>query len=77
MTPSKMTKGQIDKAVANYRAMLEKHSDDFNSEAVQTVLGQSELAEEQFGIFRKRVEVFSTLEYCDGNINYRKELRIL
>jgi hypothetical protein len=60
MTPSQMTKGQIDKAVANYRAMLEKHSKDFNSEAVQTVLGQPEFTQEQFDVFRKRVEVIST-----------------
>jgi hypothetical protein len=60
MTPSQMTKGQIDKAVANYRAMLEKYSKEFNSEAVQVVLGQSELAEEQLSVFRKRVEALST-----------------
>ncbi len=62
MTPSeikKMTKGQIDKAVANYRALLEKHAGEFNSEAVQTVLGQSELAEEHFQVFRTRVEAIS------------------
>ena len=62
MTPSevkKMTAGQIDKAVANYRALLEKHAGEFNSEAVQTVLGQSELAEEHFQVFRTRVEAIS------------------
>ena len=62
MTPSKMTTaGQIDKAVANYRALLEKHSRDFNTEAVQTVLGQTELAGEQFAVFRQRVKVVSNL----------------
>lgn len=62
MTPSKMTTaGQIDKAVANYRALLEKHSRDFNTDAVQTVLGQSELAGEQFAVFRRRVETVSNL----------------
>ena len=62
MTPSKpTTDGQIDKAVANYRALLEKHSGEFNTEAVQIVLGQSELAGEQFTIFCRRVEVFSSL----------------
>lgn len=62
MTPSEikqMTQGQIDKAVASYRALLEKHAGEFNSEAVQRVLGQPELANEQFSIFRKRVEIIS------------------
>ncbi len=62
MTPSKTTTaGQIDKAVANYRALLEKHSGDFNTDAVQMVLGQSELAGEQFAVFRRRVEAVSNL----------------
>ena len=62
MTPSKpTTAGQIDKAVANYRALLEKHAREFNTEAVQTVLGQSELADEQFSVFRRRVETVSDL----------------
>ena len=60
MTPSKITTtGQIDKAVANYRTLLEKHSREFNTEAVQLVLGQSELAGEQFVVFRRRVEMMS------------------
>ena len=62
VTPSKTTTtGQIDKAVANYRAMLEKHANEFNSEVVQTVLGQPELATEQLAVFRKRVEAISDL----------------
>lgn len=62
MTPSKTaTAGQIDKAVANYRALLEKHSGDFNADAVQMVLAQSELAGEQFAVFRRRVEAVSNL----------------
>lgn len=59
MTPSDSkttTTGQIDKAVANYRALLEKHSGEFNTEAVQIVLGQSELVGEQFAVFRRRIE---------------------
>lgn len=60
MTPS-MTLGQIDKAVRNYRAMLEKHASEFGAEAVQTVLGQSELAGEQLAVFRRRVEAVSNL----------------
>jgi hypothetical protein len=62
MTPSKFATGpQIDKAVANYRALLEKHSGEFDVEAVQTVLGQSELAGEQFAVFRRRVEAVSDM----------------
>lgn len=65
MTPSNETKtttaGQIDKAVANYRALLEKHSKNFDSDAVQLVLGQSELADEQFQLFRARVEAQSNI----------------
>ncbi len=55
------TAGQIDKAVGNYRALLEKHSKDFYSEAVQLVLGQSELADEQFQLFRARVEAHGNI----------------
>ncbi len=63
MTPSAKTTtaGQIDKAVANYRALLEKHAREFDVEAVQTVLGQDELAGEMFSIFRTRVEAISNL----------------
>src|SRR3989344_6361523 len=66
MTPSTRTgqattSGQIDKAVANYRALLEKHSREFDSEVVQMVLGQSELAGEMFATFLKRVEAVSDL----------------
>jgi len=62
MTPPKTTTaGQIDKAVASYRALLEKHSGEFNSEAVQTVLGQPELISEQFAVFRRHVEAMSNL----------------
>jgi hypothetical protein len=63
MTPSesKMTPGQIDKAVGNYRALLEKHHGEFGVEAVQTVLEQSELANEQFAVFRRRVEMESKI----------------
>jgi hypothetical protein len=62
VTPSKpTTAGQIDKAVATYRALLEKHAGEFNAEAVQTVLGQPELANDQLAIFRKRVEAVSDL----------------
>lgn len=63
MTPSQktMTDGQINKAVARYRALLEKYAKNFDAEAVQTVLGQSEFAEEQVALFRRRVEMVSNL----------------
>jgi hypothetical protein len=65
VTPSAETKttteGQIAKAVANYRAMLEKHAPEFSSEAVQLVLGLPELASEMLAVFRKRVEAVSNM----------------
>ena len=64
MTPSEVkttTQGQIDKAVANYRALLEKRAPEFESAAVQTVLGQPEFAEAQFALFRERVESASEI----------------
>lgn len=63
MTPSSetTTAGQINKAVANYRAMLEKHAPLFSADTVQHVLGQIELAGEQFAVFRRRVEDVSNL----------------
>ena len=70
MTPSKTTTaGQIDKAVANYRALLEKHSREFNAEVMQTVLGQSELTEEQFAVLRRRVEAMSNLIVRCAKVN--------
>lgn len=60
MTPS-TTGPQIDKAVANYRAMLEKFAPQFPADAVQKVLGQSELADEQFKVFRRRIEALLVL----------------
>ena len=61
MTPSEMTGQQIDKAVANYRAMLVKHSPNYQSAAVQKVLGSADFAKAQSIIFRDRVEVVSSL----------------
>ena len=65
MTPSVETKttteGQITKATANYRAMLEKHAPEFNSEAFQLALGQPETASEMFAVLRKRVEAVSNM----------------
>jgi len=62
MTPLKMTSGdQIAKAVANYRALIEKHGKEFDAELVQIVLGQPEFADEVFAVFRRRVEAISNL----------------
>lgn len=59
--PSQMTENQIDKAVAIYRAMLEKYAAKFSSEAVQAVLGSFDFSEEQFKLFRTRVEIQGAL----------------
>ena len=64
MTPSEVkvaTAQQIDKAVANYRAMLEKHASGFQAAPLQTVLGQSEFAKAQFELLRSRVEAMSEI----------------
>jgi hypothetical protein len=63
MTPSEktMTNGQVNKAVGNYRALLEKHAPEFDSEAVQSVLGHPQLADEMFAVFRRRVELISEM----------------
>lgn len=55
------TEGQINKAVGNYRALLEKHSNEFPAEAVQTALGQPKLADEMLTVFRRFVEAVSNL----------------
>lgn len=59
MTLSEMTAGQIDKAVANFRALLEKHSKNYDQDAVQTVLGQKEFIDKVFTLFQDRVEAVS------------------
>jgi hypothetical protein len=69
VTPSQTTAGQIDKAVSNYRALLDKHAKEFNTEAVQTVLGQPELAIEQLAILRKRVEAISNMIVRTAKVN--------
>ena len=63
MTPSvaKMSEGQIDKAVATYRAMLCKHRSELCSDAAQQVLGQPDYVAEQVGVLRKRVEAVSNM----------------
>ncbi len=69
MTPSEMTGQQIDKAVANYRAMLVKHSPNYQSAAVQKVLGSADFAKAQSIIFRDRVEVVSSLITRTASVN--------
>ncbi len=65
MTPSRESKtttaGQIDKFLNNCRVWLEKHGKEFESVAVQTVLGQPEFADAVVQEFRRRVEVQSNL----------------
>ena len=62
MTPSKTTTdGQIIKATANFRAMLEKHAGEFSADAVQTVLGDPGLAGEMLAVLRRRVEAISNI----------------
>ena len=72
MTPSverTMTEGQVAKAVANFRAQLEKHASEFDSRAVQSVLGQPEFAEEQLAVFRRRVDAVSILIFRRVKVN--------
>jgi len=61
MTPSAKTttEDQINKAVGNYRALLEKHSPEFDRDAVQQALGSKGLATDMFAIFRGYVERFA------------------
>lgn len=62
MTPSKpITDGQIDKAIALYRAILEKHRAELASDAAQGVLGSSEYVDELYDVLRRRVEAVSDL----------------
>lgn len=68
-----MTAGQINKAVASYRALLEKHSREFDLTAVQSVLGQSELADEMFVVFRRRVEADSNMIVRRVRVNRNRE----
>src|SRR3989344_2275239 len=62
MTPSDLMTGpQVDKAVATYRAMLEKFAPEYSQEAVQAALGRKQLAHDQIEVFRKHVEVAMNL----------------
>lgn len=63
VTPSKkpMTDGQIDKVVANIRALLQKRRAEFPSGAVQIAFEVSKLADEMVAPLRKRVEAESEM----------------
>jgi hypothetical protein len=61
MTPLKMTSSQVNKLVDLFRSHVEKHGTNFDSAAVQTVLGQSGLAAEVFAPFQKKVEDLSEI----------------
>jgi hypothetical protein len=67
MTPSQkpITDGQINKAVAAYKAMLEKHRIELGSGAAQFVLGQDKYINKQVGVLRECIELM-------GNIIVRK-----
>jgi len=60
MTAS-MTDGQIENVVDKFRAVVRKHRGEFNSEAVQQVLGLENLGMELLAPFRKHVEAMSNV----------------
>ena len=60
MPPSdkkKTTSGQIDRAVARYRALLEKEASKLDLDAVQKTLSQDETHREMVNLFRKRTDM--------------------
>lgn len=65
MTPSEsttITAGQIDKAVAHYRDMLNKHQAEIgSSEAMQQMLGKPDYLAAQLGVLRKHIEAVNVL----------------
>ena len=71
MTLQEMTAGQISKAVANYRAMLEKHAGNFPVDVVQDVLGDRDFAAAQFALFCERVEARSGIIVRDFTVCFR------
>jgi hypothetical protein len=56
MTPQTTTAGQINKAISNFRALLEKHTPNFQADIVQDVLGDPEFAKAQFELLKTRIE---------------------
>ncbi len=61
MTPSRMTDGQIERAVEIFRAQLRKAAPELPSDAVQQVFGQPELGPEWLAVLRKRVDTISNM----------------
>jgi hypothetical protein len=72
-----ITEGQINKSVADYRAMLEKHAPQFGSEAVQIVLGQSDFAKEQLEVFCRRVEMVSNMIEVEKSKKRNEYLKLI
>lgn len=56
-----MTQSQIDDAVNNYRALLEKNVGRFESDVMQKVLSQSGFANEQYGVLYRRTEMINKM----------------
>ena len=56
MTPQEMTAGQINKAVSNFRALLEKHAPKFSADVVQAVLGDPGFAQAQLALLKSHIE---------------------
>ena len=80
MTPSTMTDGQIDKAVevisSKLRKELRAHQSELQSDPVQLVLGQDDLGDALYDVFRTRVEAISQtsveeVDYDDPQWNNR------
>jgi hypothetical protein len=71
MTPpiKTTTVEQIDKAAANYRAMLQKHATHFTASAVQQTLGSQEFAKQQYEVFRAHVEAVSSIVTRSASID--------
>lgn len=70
-----MTQGQIENAVNSYRALLEKHAEQFDEGAVQMALDQFDLAREQYEVFRRHVEMFSRMIVCKVKVNRSRTLQ--
>ncbi len=54
-----MTPSQIDKILENFRAVLRKHEYEFESGAVQTILGNKQLGQKLLAVIREQTKVVS------------------
>lgn len=52
-----MTSGQIDKAVNNFRVLLEKHSKNLDQDLVQKALGNKRLADDMLSTFYRHIDI--------------------